>query len=179
MSRKLTRWLPLEESHRKQIIGLAVFAQRVVEQTPDMEAFAKELIKKAVWRWTADAIHPETKKVVWDAIKYDIRYLPHTRRAAEVWNLNPTSKLQKFLRHEHSVPIKLITKEALSISPSRTDLLSELFHELCRGTVVTVEEDRLLNTQFRDSMPATWPAKVGLNSRYTSVGLEIVFPSNE
>lgn len=81
---KIRTWKPLTTEHTDELIALVVHACNVARRTPSMRRLAVYLIKVAAWRWTADAVDGATGVAIPDAVKYDIRYLPHTANAALV-----------------------------------------------------------------------------------------------
>lgn len=77
------------------------------------------------------------------------------------------------LRHEHSVPRRLLITMLLELSaPTEEDVRRVL--DLCVGVVVTVEEDHALNTAgMRSRMPEGWDGR-DVFARYRAVGIEVV-----
>src|SRR5436190_22796280 len=107
---KIRTWKPLTTEHKEELITLVIQASHLARRTPSMRRLAGYLIKLAGWRWTADAVDSATGIVVPDAIKYDIRYLPHSADAALVFAQYPR-ELGKRLTHEHTVPLNLLAEK--------------------------------------------------------------------
>jgi hypothetical protein len=142
-----------------------------------MRRLAAYLIKLAGWRWTADAVDSATGIVVPDAIKYDIRYLPHSADAALVFAQYP-KELGKRLTHEHTIPLSLLAKEVLNFETDDRESIRKIFSIHCRAALVTKEEDRKLNSaKLRSAMPSSWSFGEEILARYSAVGIELLPPS--
>jgi hypothetical protein len=77
------------------------------------------------------------------------------------------------LRHEHSVPRRLLITMLLEMS-APTEAAVRCILDLCVGVVVTVEEDRALNAVgMRSRMPEGWDGR-DVFARYRAVGIEVV-----
>lgn len=170
---KPRRWKPLAEEHKNDLIGLVLYGQNLARQSPSMKRLAVYLIKVAGWRWTADAVDETTDVVIPDAIKYDIRYLPHTAEAARVTELYP-KEVSRRLTHEHTVPLSLIADWVLQLSDNR-EAVRHLFDNCCRAAILTREEDQKLNAaKLRSSMPPDWNFESEITARYKSVEIELI-----
>ena len=155
MAKKRT-WKPLTTEHIGELIGLVVHAYELANRTPSMRRLAVHLIKVAAWRWTADAVDVATDIVIPDAVKYDIRYLPHTANAALV-SVQYPNELAKRLTHEHTIPLALLAEKVLSLESGDKEVVSGIFKNYCRAAIVTREEDRMLNSaKLRSAMPPKW-----------------------
>jgi hypothetical protein len=142
-----------------------------------MRRLAVNLIKLAAWRWTADAVDVKTGNVTPDAIKYDIRYLPHTGNAALVSAQFP-AELSRRLTHEHTVPLRLLAEKVLGLEAGDREAIRETFATYCRAAIVTREEDRKLNgAKLRSAMPSAWSFGEDILARYRAVGIELLPPS--
>jgi hypothetical protein len=88
-----------------------------------------------------------------------------------------TSKVRG-LRHEHAVPKKVVVTALLNLkNPTTQDV--DLWFKFLVGVVVTLEEDKLLNLQFKSSMPpefsdASSPSSLDPLLRYKKCGIEVV-----
>jgi|GEM_PF-2753757 len=180
MAKKRT-WKPLATEHTEELVTLVVQAYHLANRTPSMRRLAAYLIKLAGWRWTADAVDSATGIVVPDAIKYDIRYLPHSADAALVFAQYP-KELGKRLTHEHTIPLSLLAKKVLNLETDDRESIREMFSIHCRAALVTKEEDRKLNSaKLRSAMPSSWSFGEEILARYSAVGIELLPPllSNE
>ena len=170
-------WKPLATEHTEELITLVVHAYHLVNRTPSMRRLAADLIKVAGWRWTADAVHPLTDMVVKDAIKQDIRYLPHSADAALVFAQHP-KELGKRLTHEHTIPLGLLAEKVFNLETDDREAIREIFSVHCRAALVTKEEDRKLNSaKLRSAMPSSWAFGGDILGRYSAVGIELLPPS--
>jgi hypothetical protein len=143
-----------------------------------MRRLAVYLIKLAAWRWTADAVDGVKGIVVPDAIKYDIRYLPHTADAALVSTQYP-KEIGKRLTHEHTIPLKLLAEKIFSLGTSDKDVIREFFNLYCKAAIVTREEDRKLNSaKLRSAMPPKWCFGQDTFARYGVVEIRLLQPSS-
>lgn len=175
---KVRTWQPLNIAHRDELISLVTQADNLAARTPSMRRLAVYLIKLAAWRWTADAVDSATGIVVPDAIKYDIRYLPHTADAASVCAQYP-KEIGRRLRHEHTVPLKLLAAEVLKRKTSDREVIYEFFNTYCRSAIVTKEEDQRLNSaKLQRAMPSGWRFGEDILARYGMVGIELLPPSS-
>jgi hypothetical protein len=142
-----------------------------------MRRLAVYLIKVAAWRWTADAVNITTGIVIPDAVKYDIRYLPHTANAAIVSARYP-KELSSRLTHEHTIPLRLLAEKVLSLETDNREVIREVFNTYCRAAIVTREEDRKLSSaKLRSAMPLEWCFGEDILARYCVVGIELLPPS--
>lgn len=174
---KIRTWEPLNVEHTDELVSLVVHAYYLATRTPKMRRLAVSLIKVAAWRWTADAVDIATGIVVPDAIKYDIRYLPHTADAASVCAQYP-KELARRLTHEHTIPLRLFAEKVLSLGTSDKEPIRELFNNYCRAAIVTREEDRKLDSaKLRSAMPPEWCFGEDILARYGVVGIELLPPS--
>ncbi len=170
-------WESLTIEHKDELISLVVHAFHLANRTRSMRRLAVSLIKLATWRWMADAVDPTTGVVVPDAVKYDIRYLPHTANAALVSAQYPNER-SKRLTHEHTVPLRLLAEEALSLETGSKELICEMFNNYCRAAIMTREEDCKLNSaKLRSAMPSEWGFGEDVLARYSAVGIELLPPS--
>ncbi len=175
---KIRTWKPLATEHIEELITLAVESYRLANRTPSMQRLASYLIKLAVWRRTADAVDSATGIVIPDAIKYDIRYLPHTADAALISAQYPMSQLKKYLTHEHSFPLGLFAEKIFNLDTDNREAIGEIFNTCCRAAIVTREEDSKLNSaKLRSAMPTNWSFGEDIFARYSSVGIELLPPS--
>lgn len=77
------------------------------------------------------------------------------------------------LRHEHSVPRRLLIAMLLELSAPTEDDVRRVLN-LRVGVVVTFEEDRALNAAgLRSRMPDGWEGR-DVFARYRAVGIEVV-----
>jgi hypothetical protein len=174
---RLKIWKPLTNEHFEELVTLAVQAHQLANRTPSMKRLAAYLIKLVAWRWTADAVDPATGVVIPDAIKYDIRYLPHTARAANVFAQYP-NEFGKRLRHEHFFPLGLLAEKVFNLETDDRKVIREVFDTFCRAAIVTREEDDLLNgAKLRSTMPSNWSFGQDILARYSVVGIELLPPS--
>ncbi|HWS88662.1 MAG TPA: hypothetical protein VN282_16935 [Pyrinomonadaceae bacterium] len=174
---KKRSWKPLADEHREELVTLLVQAYHLANRTPSMRRLAVYLIKLAGWRWTADAVDSATGMVVPDAIKYDIRYLPHSADAAFVFAQYP-KELGKRLTHEHTIPLSLLAERVLSLETDDRAAIRAVFTAHCRAALVTKEEDRKLNVaKLRSAMPSDWSFGGNMLARYSAVGIELLPPS--
>ena len=175
---KIRTWKPLTTEHTDELIALVVHAYELANRTPSMRRLAVHLIKVAAWRWTADAVDVATGIVIPDAVKYDIRYLPHTAAAALVSAQYP-NELGKRLTHEHAIPLALLAEKVLSLEIGDKEVIYEMFKNYCRAAIVTREEDRKLNSaKLRSAMPPEWCFGEDILARYCTVGIELLRPSS-
>lgn len=137
-------WKPLTEEQKGDLIELVMYAHNLANKNPSMLRLAVYLIKVAGWRWTADAVDTATNVVIPDAIKYDIRYLPHTADAAQISAQYP-KELSKRLRHEHTVPLSLIAEWVMNLKTNEKEAIHNIFKDFCCAAIVTCEEDTKLN----------------------------------
>jgi hypothetical protein len=173
---KVKIWKPLTTEHVEELITLVVQAYQLDNRTPSMRRLAASLIKLAAWRWTTDAVNPVTGIVIPDAIKYDIRYLPHTPNAASVFVQYP-NELSKRLRHEHTFPLGLLVKVIFGLETDDRELILKIFETYCRAAIVTKEENDLLNkAKLGSAMPSDWSFGQDLLARYSNVGIELLPP---
>ena len=171
---KIRTWKPLTSEHTDELIALVVDAYDLARRTPSMRRLAVYLIKVAAWRWTADAVDAATDIVVPDAVKYDIRYLPHTANAALVSTQYP-NELGKRLTHEHTIPLALLAEKVLSLESGDKGVILAMFRNYCRAAIVTREEDRMLNSaKLRSSMPPEWSFEKDILARYDVVGIKLL-----
>ena len=168
-------WKPLTEEHTEELVTLVVEAYHMANRTPSMRRLAAYLIKLAAWRRTADAVDAATGIVIPDAIKYDIRFLPHTAAAALVFELYP-KELGKRLTHEHSVPLSMLAEKVFSLETDSREEIRNTFNTYCRAAIVTREEDSLLNgAKLRSGMPTGWSFGEGdVLARYSVVEIELL-----
>ena len=84
----------------------------------------------------------------------------------------------KNLRHEHAVPKKVVLAALLNLqNPTKTDVA--LWFKFLIAVVVTLEEDKLLNSRFKSSMPpefydADSPSSLDMLLRYKQCGIEVM-----
>jgi len=174
---KKRMWKPLTDEHREELVTLLVQAYHLANRTPSMRRLAVYLIKLVGWRWTADAVDSATGIVVPDAIKYDIRYLPHSADAAVVFAQYP-KELGKRLTHEHTIPLSLLAEKVLNLESNDRAAIREVFSVHCRAALVTKEEDRKLNSaKLRSAMPSNWVFGGDMLARYSAVEIELLPPS--
>ena len=174
---KKRSWKPLTAEHREELVTLLVQAYHLANRTPSMRRLAVYLIKLAGWRWTADAVDSATGIVVPDAVKYDIRYLPHSADAAFVFAQYP-KELGRRLTHEHTIPLSLLAEKVLNLETDDREAIREVFGVHCRAALVTKEEDRKLNSaKLRSAMPSNWSFGGDMLARYSVVGIELLPPS--
>jgi len=82
----------------------------------------------------------------------------------------------KNLRHEHAVPKKVVLATLLRLQkPTKADVA--LWFEFLVAVVVTVKEDRQLNSRFESSMPSEFydpasPSALDTLLRYKQCGIE-------
>lgn len=170
-------WKPLTSEQRNDLVELVMYAHNLAHKSPSMRRLAVYLIKVAGWRWTADAIDPMTNVVIPDAIKYDIRYLPHTAGAAQVFAQYP-KELSKRLRHEHTVPLGVLADWVMNLETNEKESIRDIFTKYCRAAIVTCEEDKKLNNaKLQSVMPSQWQTGDEITARYTKVGIELFSPS--
>jgi hypothetical protein len=110
-----------------------------------MQRLATYLIKVAGWRWTADAVDSATNIVIPDAIKYDIRYLPHTADAA-LLTAQFSTAASKQLTHENAVPLGLIAEWVIKLNFVDKEAVRNIFETYCRAAIVTRIEDQKLSS---------------------------------
>jgi hypothetical protein len=176
MGRKRT-WEPLKTEHKNELVALVVQAYELANRTPSMRRLAVYLIKLGAWRWTADAVDVITGTVVPDAVKYDIRYLPHTVDAASVSAQYP-KEVGKRLTHEHTIPLALLTEKVLNLEAGDKEAITEIFKNYCRAAIITREEDRKLNSaKLRSAMPPERRGGEDIFARYSIVGIKLLPPS--
>jgi hypothetical protein len=170
-------WKPLATEHTEELITLVDQAYHLANRTPSMRRLAAHLIKLAAWRWTADAVDSSTGMVIPDAIKHDIRYLPHSADAALVSAQYP-KELGKRLTHEHTIPLGLLAEKVFNLETYDRESIREIFTIHCRAALVTKEEDRKLNSaKLRSAMPSSWSFGEDILARYSIVGIELLPPS--
>jgi hypothetical protein len=97
-----------------------------------------------------------------------------SKKAFEAYQAN--SKV-KDLRHEHAVPKKVVIDVLLNLqNPSEDDV--SLWFKFLIGVVVTLEEDRVLNSRFKSSMPSDFldegSSCLDPLLRYKKCGIEVV-----
>jgi hypothetical protein len=73
---------------------------------------------------------------------------------------------------EHPVPMKVIIQDMIENANSAEDCLRILKH-WSRITIVTREEDALLNAQYQTKMPEDWDGK-DVWARYRKVGIKVL-----
>lgn len=138
-----------------------------------MRRLATYLIKLAGWRWTADAVDSASGIVILDAIKYDIRYLPHSTDAALAFAQYPR-ELGKKLTHEHTVPLNLLAEKVFSVETDVRTKIREIFDDYCRAAILTKEEDAKLNAAgLRSEMPPDRSYGDNILARYSCIGIEL------
>ena len=170
-------WKPLANEHTEELINLVIEAYHMKNRTPSMRRLAAHLVKIAAWRRTADAVDAATGIVIPDAIKYDIRYLPHTASAALVSAQFPR-EASKRLRHEHTIPLSMLTEKIFNLETDNREIIREIFNTYCRAAIVTREEDSKLNgVKLRSGMPSGWVFGGDMIARYSAVGIELLPPS--
>ena len=175
---KLKIWKPLTDEHFEELITLAIQAYQLANRTPSMRRLAAYLISLAGWRWTADAVDSATGIVKPDAIKFDIRYLPHTADAALISAQYPMSQLGKYFTHEHSFPLSLIAEKVISLETESRKAIREIFDVHCRAAIVTREENgKLDSAKLRSAMPSDWSFGGDIYARYSIVGIKLLPPS--
>jgi hypothetical protein len=175
---KIRTWKPLTSEHTDELIALVVHAYDLSHRTPSMRRLAVYLVKLAAWRWTADAVDVATGIVVPDAVKYDIRYLPHTAAAALISAQYP-NELGKRLTHEHTIPLLLLAEKVLRLESGDKVPVYEVFKNYCRAAIVTREEDHMLNSaKLRSAMPLEWRFGGDIFARYRAVGIELLPPTS-
>jgi hypothetical protein len=176
MKKKQT-WKPLAAEHTDELIMLIAQAYHLANRTPSMRRLAADLIKIAGWRWTADAVNPSTGIVVKDAIKQDIRYLPHSADAALVIAQYP-KELGKRLTHEHTIPLGLLAEKVLSLETDDREVIRQIFSVHCRAALITKEEDgKLRSAKLHSAMPSGWSFGGDILARYSAVGIKLLPPS--
>jgi hypothetical protein len=84
----------------------------------------------------------------------------------------------KNLRHEHAVPKKVVVGALLNLK-NLTEKDVDLWFKFLIGVVVTKEEDKLLNSRFKSSMPPEFYDENGPSSldrllRYKHCGIEVI-----
>ena len=174
---KIRTWKPLSNEHKDELISLIIHAYILAQRTPSMKKLAANLIKAAGWRWTADAVATATGDVTKDAVKYDMRYLPHTANAALVSKQYPKER-SKRLRHEHTYPLGLLAENVFNLESGDRDVIREMFNIHCKAAIVTREEDQQLSSaKLRSAMPPKWGVGGDLLARYYVVGIELLPPS--
>ncbi len=170
-------WKPLANEHTEELVTLVVQAYQLANRTPSMRRLATYLIKLAGWRWTADAVDSATGIVIPDAIKQDIRYLPHSADAALVSAQYP-KELGKRLTHEHTIPLGLLAEKVFNLKTDNREAIREIFSVYCRAALVTKEEDRKLSSaKLHSAMPSSWSFGEDILARYSVVGIELLPPS--
>jgi hypothetical protein len=169
-------WKPLTEEQKNDLIELVMYAHNLANKNPSMRRLAVYLIKVAGWRWTADAVDSATGIVIPDAIKYDIRYLPHTSDAAMIYAQYP-KELGKRLRHEHTVPLGVIADWVMNLKTNDKEAIYNIFSNHCWAAIVTREEDQKLNSaKLQSVMPSEWEFGNEITARYKKVGIELLQP---
>lgn len=82
------------------------------------------------------------------------------------------SRVNRFLSHEHVVPVRLVVDRLLQISPNAP--IEDFEIEIRRFSVVAIvtrdEEQLLREAGLRDTMPAGWN-EIDVWARYRAVGL--------
>jgi hypothetical protein len=84
----------------------------------------------------------------------------------------------KGLRHEHAIPKKVVLGALLNLhNPTKANVA--LWFKLLVAVVVTVEEDRLLNSRFKSSVPPEFydsasPSGLDMLLRYKECGIEVL-----
>ncbi len=170
---KIRTWKPLATEHTDELITLVIQASQLARRTSSMRRLATYMVKLAGWRWTADAVDSATGIVVPDAIKYDIRYLPHSADAALASAQYPRER-SKRLTHEHTVPLNLLAEKVFSVDIDDREALYEIFSKNCRAAILTKEEDGKLNSAgLRSIMPPGWSFGDNILARYSHVGIEL------
>ena len=77
----------------------------------------------------------------------------------------------KQLRHEHSVPRRVIIRHLLQLSKPTSEIVEDILSNWCVGAVVTAEEDRrLAQAGLCMMMPADWDQRDPF-ARYRAVGI--------
>lgn len=169
-------WKLLTNEQRNDLVELVLYAHNLAHKSPSMRRLAVYLIKVAGWRWTADAVDTATNVVIPDAIKYDIRYLPHTTNAAQVF-VNYPKEIDKRLRHEHTVPLSVIADWVMQLRMNEKEEIHSIFTNYCNVAIVTCEEDKLLNNaKLQSAMPKQWKMSDEINARYNMVGIVLRQP---
>jgi hypothetical protein len=144
---------------------------------------------------TKDQILDDVAFVLGSQLSYGTRYLV-CKQAASAWtehegkykgcrlwsrkafeHFKETANF-KGLRHEHAVPKKVILAALLGLkNPTRADVA--IWFEFLVAVVVTIEEDKLLNSQFKSSMPSefndpTSPLALDKLLRYRKCGIDVI-----
>jgi hypothetical protein len=140
---------PLDGAARREICLLALRGLRLSE-TPALRRLGQSVLDNALWFWTADAM--AGGEYVRDKVKRDLTALPHTIAAASV------SKASE-LRHEHSVPRKVVRAHFRSLRDRWRDVAEDDAVEVissvldqCPPVLVTKDEDKKLSGALRAGM---------------------------
>jgi hypothetical protein len=105
---------------------------------------------------------------VWTEFEGKYKGCEHWSKAAKKFRDNP-----KMLVHEHVVPKSTVIAELWSLPDKTPDSVRRLMDELCKGAVITREEDASLNSQgFRSKMPDDWDHKDPW-ARYNAAGIKM------
>ena len=86
----------IERMYLCQFIRILVPVARA--STHPMRGLALNEISLTMWRWTSDAVEVRSGAVKQDAIKYNTKFLPATRKA-----MTSDTRVTKLV-HEHAVP---------------------------------------------------------------------------
>ncbi|HTV47972.1 MAG TPA: hypothetical protein VMG59_05970 [Phycisphaerae bacterium] len=165
----------LNEKERQHICQfIRVLIPIAKDMKHPMRKVAKWQIKQTLWRWTADAFNTQSGAVQRDAIKFEVCFQRHTRKAFKVKQQTGN----KGLRHEHVVPRGRLAIEIIEQDMSVEDILKFLC-KWCHAVIVTRGEDKRIRPT--DDMPEGWTFASGkLYQRYIDSGLmhEICDPSH-
>lgn len=110
--------------------------------------YLKLLVSKLPWSVTED--NNEGKKTKYDEQRYwSINAIMKAHQ-----NIANDNKFHKNLRHEHSIPKKIIRNKIFDLEIKSEENIFEILDLFGHAAIVTVEEDKRLNEEgLRSSMP--------------------------
>ena len=142
---------------------------------------ANEICKDVASVLALPGLHSFTRRMVvyqaiWDWSELNGKYNNpdfHWSPKALAWQQSKRGD-RKGIRREHVLPMTVTIEHILSLPKPREDDLAKLFRDASLICVVTVEEERQLNKNYRSRMPEGWKWRTGkkLRAQYEAVGIE-------
>ncbi len=151
----------LTEQDRRWLAARIVEALRANE--PRYKALIHRLVGDLLRRWTADAIQGDALKVEahWNDDAAFER-LPSTKAARDAHAAFKTSRARRAYKHEHVVPVTVMTDALLALPETSVDEVYALLDRFCVAALIHETEEALLSARrpdgpgYRTRMPFGW-----------------------
>jgi hypothetical protein len=90
-----------------------------------------------------------------------------SKKAAQIQNVSGKTI------YDHSIPFIYLQNKLLSLNQLNTDNIKKLLDKYTLTTIITKDENTILNKELKSKMPNNWDGKNPL-ARYDSVGIDVV-----